>query len=168
MVRQDLGLSQIMMNKNFASPDDPARNQAGFSLAPCMAATIGVQAADLRKAFPEIKGAKFGVIFAECYPPTPIEAVLLNTTGVGLTNMIMRTDQDILPREQRLRALPPLHQSSMVDHYKDAIERQLKLYVARSHRNTSVPHDPDRACELEWIYLPRQVAPVAWLSAYHR
>ena len=47
----------------------------------------------------------------------------------------------------------------MVNHYKDAIQRQLKLYVARSHRKYSVPHDPDRACELQWIYLPRQVAP---------
>ena len=92
-----------------------------------MAARIGVHAADLRKAFPEIMGAKFGFILAECYAPTPIEAVLLNTTGVGLTNMIMQNDQDTLPREQRLRVLPPLPRSSMVDHYKDAIQRQLKL-----------------------------------------
>ena len=39
------------------------------------------------------------------------------------------------------------------------VQRQLKLYVARSHRSYSVPHDPDRACELQWIYLLKQVAP---------
>ena len=47
----------------------------------------------------------------------------------------------------------------MVDHYKDAIIRQFKLYVARSHRKYQVPHDPDRACEIQWIYLPKQTAP---------
>ena len=104
MDQRDVGLSQIMKSKNFAAPDDPAGNRAGFSLAPCMAARIGVHAADLRKAFPEVMGAKFGVIFAECYPPTPIEAIMLNPTGVGLTDMIMQTDQELLPRDQRLRA----------------------------------------------------------------
>ena len=84
---------------------------------------------------------------------------MLNPTGVGLTDMLMKTDEELLPREQRLRALPPLHRTSMVDHYKDAICRQFKLYVARSHRNYSVPHDPDRACELQWVYLPKQVSP---------
>ena len=57
-----------------------------------MAARIGVHAADLRKTFPVIMGAKFSFIFAECYPPTPIEAVLLNTTGVWLTNIIMQNE----------------------------------------------------------------------------
>ena len=39
------------------------------------------------------------------------------------------------------------------------LQRQLKLYVARSHRNYSIPHDPDRAFELLCIYLPKAVAP---------
>ena len=92
-------------------------------------------------------------------PPTPIEAIMLNPTGVGLTDVIMQTDQELLPRDQRLRALPPLHRSSMVDHYKDAIQRRMKPYVARSHRSYSIPHDPDRACDLQWIYLPSHVVP---------
>ena len=75
MDRQDIGLSRIMKDNKFLAPEDPAVNQAGFSLSPGMAARMGVHAADLRKAFPEVMGAKFGVIFAECYPPTPIEAV---------------------------------------------------------------------------------------------
>ena len=71
MDRQDIGLSQIMKDNKFPAPDDPAMNRAGFSLSPGMAARIGVHSADLHKAFPEIMGAKFGVIFAECYPLLP-------------------------------------------------------------------------------------------------
>ena len=84
---------------------------------------------------------------------------MLNTTGVGLTDMLVRTDEGLMPREKRLRAIPPLHRTSMVDHYRDAITRQFKFYVARSHRKYSIPHDPDRACDLQWIYLPKQTAP---------
>ena len=114
---------------------------------------------DLRKAFPEIMGFKFGYIFSECYPPTPIEAVLQNPTGIGLTNMIKKNDKDTMSLEQRLRALPPQHRSSVVDHYKDAIERQMKLYMAGSHHAYSIPYDPDRACELQWVFLPGTPAP---------
>ena len=84
---------------------------------------------------------------------------MLDTTGVGLTDMLMRTDEALMSREKRLRAIPPLHRTSMVDHYRDAITRQFKLYVARIHRKYSIPHDPDRACDLQWIYLPKQRAP---------